>query len=272
MINYYANTTIASVLNLTGNISIISKGTSVLISNNEWSESNTSDTIYTAVNNTTGILVNFGIGTGGINHGVWSGALHDWIIYADNNQTVRIPKTVTVGDKYGTTTTGTKIQSGRIDLSRTTDRCDVNVRCGQHSLLLVANSAGYKGIYDNSRSKWIIYSPSGGKVIIPQDLKCNGFYRESGKAIYKKYKYKSTDYRYAFGNNTEVLRFCSKTTATTSGNTGISFIIGLLVLLVLMEQLIPKLQIFTYVVEQILLVSIFVHIQLTLEHIIRPRM
>lgn len=49
------------------------------------------NTFYRAKRDDTGTEVAFGIGDGGINHGVWSDAMHRWMLYSDGEYTY-IPK------------------------------------------------------------------------------------------------------------------------------------------------------------------------------------
>jgi hypothetical protein len=42
------------------------------------------DAFYTATNTDTGTVVGFGVGSGGVNHGVWSDTLDKWLVYGDD--------------------------------------------------------------------------------------------------------------------------------------------------------------------------------------------
>lgn len=53
-------------------------------------EGNTSDTGYNAIRTDTGVSAYFGVGAGGINHGIWSRTNNHWMIYEDNNGVARI--------------------------------------------------------------------------------------------------------------------------------------------------------------------------------------
>src|SRR5699024_590269 len=48
------------------------------------------DTFYRATRTDTGTSLAIGVGSGGYNHGVWSGLMGQWMIYADQNENVGI--------------------------------------------------------------------------------------------------------------------------------------------------------------------------------------
>ena len=87
---------------------------------------NTNDsgnTYFRAVRTDTGHEVNFGVGAGGDNRGIWDLSLNNWIIYADGNNNVKIPQwqisnnmtdtvTKTIANEKNIVITSTTISNG----------------------------------------------------------------------------------------------------------------------------------------------------------------
>lgn len=78
-------------------------------------DKNTGDTYYIAKRSDKEVEVKFGIGTGGINHGVWSKPLNKWLLYTDGanvflgnkSKTFQINDAATKGVKSATSKTHT---------------------------------------------------------------------------------------------------------------------------------------------------------------------
>ena len=200
-------------------------GDPVQVINEVWTSQKKTDTFYRAKNNVTGTSVGFGVGGDGVNHGVWSSTKNSWLIYGSNDDYIRIPKTALIGSPsvYSSTTDATRVAAGQVRLSRNGSDCFVEICNGNYTARYMINQSGNKGIYDTDKNKWIIYSPSSGGTVIPQNLKCSGYYRQDGTSVYRKYVYGGVT-RFGFGSGAETMRFVTK--YTDANNQGWSFLIG----------------------------------------------
>ena len=143
---YLSSYVLTASMDVGGQIEVTGEGNPVSIVNQDWSDTNKTDTYFRATNKTKGTSVGFGVGSGGENHGIWSNKLKNWMIYTNSKGAV------------------------------------------------------------TTRSSMIL--------------------RENGTRIYGYGTYPAGKL-YCFGNNKEILRFASKTTAKTpASKRGLSFMIA----------------------------------------------
>ena len=83
----YLSTNVQTVLmSLMGKNHIKGTNNIITVENETWhTTNNKTDTFFRAYNSVKGTNVYFGVGSGGENHGIWSGVLRNWLIYADKN-------------------------------------------------------------------------------------------------------------------------------------------------------------------------------------------
>ena len=172
-------------------------------------------------NASTGVNVSCGVGSGGQNHGIFSGTLNKWIIYADQNGKAYIPpSTLQVQDLITKGITA----SGNIFSVKTKEYAYIKAQSNSGFIQLYASSAkdGNRGIaVRNANNSEVIPVQVSGS----NDVRINTttIYRPGGVPIY--YYGTATGRRlHCFGNNQETTRFATKTTSTTS--TGIGFMIA----------------------------------------------
>lgn len=172
-VNYYS-----SLMNIIGNIKVAGGSNVIEINNTQWTSQEPTDTFYRAKNDKTGTSVAFGVGAGGVNHGVWSTTKGHWLIYGSDDSYIRIPKVTLIGSPsdYGTTTNASRINAGYIQLSKNGGSSYLQIRSGQYVAAFTITKYGVRGLYDSEKQKWIIYSPSDGNVYIPQKLLVNSEY------------------------------------------------------------------------------------------------
>lgn len=128
------------------------------------------DTLYIAKRTDTGTEVRFGIGAGGINHGVWSQVLNKWMIYSDGTD-------VYLGNKAATYKIGEACSKGVKTLNTNTDLGWTSQANGDAYLITKACLSFWNGRYNSANSN-LRYSRKG-EIPSPANIVTAGIDRKS---------------------------------------------------------------------------------------------
>lgn len=84
-IDYHADHYDAARLEMTGVMELDGEGDVVTLTNTGWSSTNKTDTLLRAENPSTGNAIEFGVGSGGNNRGVYDPGMKRWLIYSNGS-------------------------------------------------------------------------------------------------------------------------------------------------------------------------------------------
>ena len=141
------------IINADGTISVhshdINSVGTIQINNNI----NNTDTFYRAYREDTDIKVGFGIGSGGINHGIWSSPLNKWMIYSDGSNTFLNNGDFKITPDQIQFTKDTLLErSGGIDIRFVTK----NTTSGVQAWFGIGSGMYNHGIYSTAAANWVI--------------------------------------------------------------------------------------------------------------------